>query len=64
MYKETKNIIHSGLGLLLFFCSLQKPLAQETEQPELYLNFGFYKVDQDKRASYELLMTDFIGPLM
>ena len=64
MYKEIKNIIHSGLVLLLFFCSLQKPLAQETEQPELYLNFGFYKVDQDKRASYELLMTDFFGPLM
>jgi hypothetical protein len=64
MHKEIKNIIHSGLGLLLFFCSLQKPIAQENEQPELYLNFGFYKVDQEKRASYELLMTDFIGPLM
>ncbi len=64
MIKKSKKIVYSSLGLVLFFCSLQKPLAQETEQPELYLNFGFYKVDQDKRASYELLMTDFFGPLM
>jgi hypothetical protein len=64
IFKKSKIIVYSSLGLVLFFCALQRPLAQENKQRELYLNLGFYKVDQDKRASYELLMTDFFGPLM
>ena len=39
-------------------------IAAESDATKGYVNFGFYKVDQDQRAAYELLMTEFIGPLM
>lgn len=39
-------------------------MAQEEEPPPMYINIGFYKVDQENRAAYEMLMKDVFGPIM